>query len=586
MLDQCTSAASAPAPSQARQAGRSQVGFDVDPANPDDMSFDEVFSEAVSDRRSEPSDRQVQTNPPAKTDRQKPASSRKTSERKKASDRHDDNPAGQADPALAEEAQAASTPAQTTSESSSGNPPSNEVDSVSSLQGESKGKAPQAAVPVKPLKTAPQVLPQGIDAATADGVLQSAAVVPVNQPLQGQAAQDQPAGDETSQEADSVAPTGTPDTPPASQKPAGSIDTAMQPLNWLASQQAGRIRATAAAPASQPGGNLQLASDDTQAGKPVQDIRVALPQAAPTQTGDVVSVTEPAQPASQWQIVSDQSSYGRSMSFKALVTGAATQATAGRPESAQRNVTTEQIVKSLSTDPGSLLPQETAAHEASMNADTPAKDPVAPATKKDAASVAHILTLDARTPAGQPQSRISHAAPVAQDTRGLTNGNSDASANADRLARVLYAAAGTGRSVARMSLRPPELGDVTATLRLEQGRMELKLEVASQAAREIVAGGMDRLRDSLQHQGISLDTATITVAPKAEPAAGKEHQQNWQGQDAQQQSAPHEQGGGQGQHRQEWTGTFGSEAAAPAVGAEDEPAAVMTAYAVSLNVMA
>lgn len=116
---------------------------------------------------------------------------------------------------------------------------------------------------------------------------------------------------------------------------------------------------------------------------------------------------------------------------------------------------------------------------------------------------------------------------------GLVPADSDARQNMQRLATVVHAAVGQHQSVTRMQLQPPELGAVTAVLQLRQNRMELKLEVASEAARDMVSGGLDKLRDSLQQQGISLDRATVSVAPRSEHPASDQQQSAWGGQQGQ-----------------------------------------------------
>jgi len=102
----------------------------------------------------------------------------------------------------------------------------------------------------------------------------------------------------------------------------------------------------------------------------------------------------------------------------------------------------------------------------------------------------------------------------------------------------------------------------------------------------LVAGSLDRLRENLQQQGITLDTATVAVAAKSDSAAGKEQQPNGPGQDGQQ-PGPQEQGGHGQQAPQDRGQEFPREfafAAGPA--AEGETAVPVLAYAASLNVVA
>ena len=123
-------------------------------------------------------------------------------------------------------------------------------------------------------------------------------------------------------------------------------------------------------------------------------------------------------------------------------------------------------------------------------------------------------------------------APVSQaQPDAATYGQPDDGAvrNMQRLATVVYAAVGRQQSVARMQLQPPELGAVTAVVQMRHGRMDLKMEVASESARDLVTGGLDRLRDILQQQGISLDRVAVSVAPRSEHASTGQQQSAWGG---------------------------------------------------------
>jgi flagellar hook-length control protein FliK len=155
----------------------------------------------------------------------------------------------------------------------------------------------------------------------------------------------------------------------------------------------------------------------------------------------------------------------------------------------------------------------------------------------------------------------------------------------DRLATVVYAAAGHEQSVARLQLQPPELGAVTAVLQVRQNRMDLRLEVASQEARDLVSGGLDRLRDSLQQQGISLDRATISVAPRTEPPAGDQQQSAWAGQQGHGSGSFGPGHGGQ-QDEPGYPATFVMDTPVAAATAESEAAPVVVSYSAGLNVLA
>ncbi len=163
--------------------------------------------------------------------------------------------------------------------------------------------------------------------------------------------------------------------------------------------------------------------------------------------------------------------------------------------------------------------------------------------------------------------------------------HAQASPNMDRLANVVHAAVGRQQSVARMQLQPPELGAVTAVLHLRQNKMELKLEVASQAARDLVSGGLDRLREALQQQGITLDRTTVNVAPRSEQATGDAQQQAWQGTaDPHAGSSQPDSGRQEGGH--DAAGTPGLERELVGAVAEADASPIAWSYAAGLNVLA
>ena len=56
------------------------------------------------------------------------------------------------------------------------------------------------------------------------------------------------------------------------------------------------------------------------------------------------------------------------------------------------------------------------------------------------------------------------------------------------------------RTVLKVRLEPPHLGEVTVRLVLENNRLRVIFSVAEQAARELLADGLDRLQYQLQHQ--------------------------------------------------------------------------------------
>lgn len=258
-------------------------------------------------------------------------------------------------------------------------------------------------------------------------------------------------------------------------------------------------------------------------------------------------------------------------------------------------VTTEEVVRSLTADAHSLLTDldkmiQPAAPQTSHTA-TASQGSAASTTIGNAVSatlapqVVDVQPAVVPTPVAASGAKIAAAKDVV-----MTFDSGKTVDNADRLAKVVYAAASRDRSVARMNLRPPELGDVTATIRVSQGKMQLNLEVASQAARDSVASGLDRLRQNLQHQGISLDTTTITIAPKAEPSAPKDQQQGWQQPDGQQQSAQQDAHGGHSQPQQDssrfYTPEFTFVTPAVAVAGETVGTASGVSYTIGLNVVA
>jgi hypothetical protein len=189
---------------------------------------------------------------------------------------------------------------------------------------------------------------------------------------------------------------------------------------------------------------------------------------------------------------------------------------------------------------------------------------------------------DAPTSAHTVTAAPSDARPDIVTFAGADDG---AARNMHRLATVVYAAVGRQQSVARMQLQPPELGAVTALLHLRQNRMDLKLEVASESARDLVVGGLDRLRDVLQQHGISLDRAAVSVAPRNEHAAGGQQQSAW---DGQQGHASGQFDPGQGHQPDERSGAAWQAADLPGdtAAAEAEEAVVTMPYPTGLNVLA
>jgi flagellar hook-length control protein FliK len=198
-------------------------------------------------------------------------------------------------------------------------------------------------------------------------------------------------------------------------------------------------------------------------------------------------------------------------------------------------------------------------------------------------------TFAAVSQAHSPQS-ATHAVPAAP-TDGQSNAAFFAPAddnrvsNMQRLAAMVHAKMGQGQSIARMQLQPPELGAVTAVIQLRQNKMDLKLEVANEAARDLVTDGLGRLRDSLQQQGISLDRATVSVALRNEHPTGDQQQPAWTDQQDHSSGQFHP-----GQNDQQgdrgFTTSFAMDVPAGLTEGQADVPAAATLYAAGLNVLA
>ncbi len=232
--------------------------------------------------------------------------------------------------------------------------------------------------------------------------------------------------------------------------------------------------------------------------------------------------------------------------------------------------------------------------------DVEVADP-APAAQAVPSAESHSLSSDPVAlldPAGPPAAAMppahaaqrashaqAHAAVAASgEAVSLVPAEDHAGRNVQRLAAMVHATLGQARSVARMQLQPPELGAVTAVVQLHQNKMDLRLEVASEAARDMVSGGLDRLRETLQQQGISLDRASVSIAPRNEHPAGDQQQPAWTGQP--------DHGSGQfhpGQDRQQGepglATSFAVELPAEAAAGQAGPVTA-TVYAAGLNILA
>lgn len=588
MLDERSSVANASALAVMQgQATRSSGGSEARQESPGGTNFDDVFAEAFSDRWTVQANRQDQPPRPADKVESQRASSRKPAQPKKAANKADRNRYAQDAPA----------------ENHQPEPSPDRAADAPATQESGAQAQPEASRHDQPQKAADSPADAGVDAANSSLTTRQADSAAMT-------AAAQQAVSATEAQADVQALAG------AAKASTLSADV-MRPLRLLAQRQAAQlnVQATASQPSADQPQEPSLALANNQAGIAVTSRpgeQASAPGAsAETTTGQpvrIAAVTQPVPMSSTEDVV-------RSLAEAAsplLSTGKGKTSAAGASPAASLlspmgNQNTPQArpqadglflvptgyqatpLTSASADISSLLPPDspkTSRQGASAGGSSSTESQVSSASTAAARSDPSAgLMVDVRSAAPHVQSAGSSS--IASKDGPATFSPSDVADNADRMAKIVYAAAARGQSVARMNLRPPELGDVIATVRMNQGRMDLKLEVGSESARHVVAEGLDRLRENLQNQGISLHSASVSVTPKAEPTAGKEHQ--WQGQDAQHQPAPHEQGGGQGQSRQQdRASTFVPDFAAVAspAGQEEEIFTHATTYRVSLNVVA
>ena len=330
-----------------------------------------------------------------------------------------------------------------------------------------------------------------------------------------------------------------------SAKPASA---GLTPLQWMAQQQVAKLNVrTAQARAAIPvqSGSTDKQAPDSEAAAPGKQ---AAPAAAPAVQQLMVDLLGPGKPAADALGVL-KLSQGQSDDSQS-VDPAATAATQGLANQGH----------SLTADPAGLLyPSDGSTFAAVSQAHSPP-------------SPAHAA---AGPPAGgqQPNAAL------------LVPDDDSAVRNMQRLAAMVHAKMGQGQSIARMQLQPPELGAVTAVIQLRQNKMDLKLEVANEAARDLVTDGLGRLRDSLQQQGISLDRATVSVAPRNEHPTGDQQQPAWTDQQDQPSGQFHP-GQGDQQSDRDFTTSFAMDVPAGAVPGQEGVAAAATLHAAGLNVLA
>ncbi len=571
MLDHSVVSAAAESSSRGRAVRRTgeQGARQADGNN---TSFGDVFSEALADRRPTKADRRDDAARSNRPDARKTSDSKRAA-RAKDANRPADSTRPKPDDTPVEDRQsdtqptddsvdAAATQDLPTEEKSdtSDKPKSSDKSDSSDRKhsADTAGDAAQQAHLQQPVDPIPVVNP-------AQQVVAEQVAVEADDALAGQT---------------DAAPSA--DTPKTNQpKHAAAVDTAMQPLQWLARQHADRLGTQTKGASQAPAQPAALHAAATEPAKAVQGDQAAQ-STEPAQTNE--------QAGDKW---AKQSPIANAFAKLMQAASAKHQATTADPPQSTPVVKAgaDQAVRSLTADASTLLPpSEKAKPDAQAAASAPnahTGDPAAAALRPDS-TASTIQVADTRTIQAPSQPSAAQAA-VAKDTAlPFALNDPKTGENADHLAKIVYMAAGRGQSVARMHLTPPDLGEVTATLRLNQGHMQLSLQVASDAARDVVTSGLDRLRDNLQHQGISLHETSVTVAPRADSAAGREHQPNWQGQDAQQQQsdASQQQGGNHSQahHGQSSPAEFAFDAGP--VGAAEEQAAPMMSYTVSLNVVA
>lgn len=80
-----------------------------------------------------------------------------------------------------------------------------------------------------------------------------------------------------------------------------------------------------------------------------------------------------------------------------------------------------------------------------------------------------------------------------------------------RVVSAVRMSASRGGVEVRLRLHPESLGDVQVQVRWERGVLTARLEAATPAARDVLAGGLETLRMALQDQGVAVDRLQVAV---------------------------------------------------------------------------
>lgn len=80
-----------------------------------------------------------------------------------------------------------------------------------------------------------------------------------------------------------------------------------------------------------------------------------------------------------------------------------------------------------------------------------------------------------------------------------------------------------GRQEIAFGLDPPELGGVRIEAVLDGQRLTLRIRAEHESARNMLAGALPRLRESLAEQGIVSDRLTLHVGLDASPRESSRH---------------------------------------------------------------
>lgn len=90
----------------------------------------------------------------------------------------------------------------------------------------------------------------------------------------------------------------------------------------------------------------------------------------------------------------------------------------------------------------------------------------------------------------------------AGDLGRATGGNDVARSVFDKMVRNIRMNIGTRQSTAKIRLHPPELGQVRVDVKMVDSRIELRVQVETPAARELIGERIEALRGALQNHGL------------------------------------------------------------------------------------